>query len=160
MERGRSDHTLAGYVNDVKKLPEYLELRGWNFGPASIERLHLDDFVAYLAELGLAPRSQARLISALRTFFQYLLEEEVIQTDPTELLRAPKLGRKIPEVLSYDEVSSLLAAIDLSTDHGVRDRAMLETLYACGLRVTELTTLKLTHVFAEAGLIRVTGKGN
>ncbi|MEL6274796.1 MAG: site-specific tyrosine recombinase, partial [Bacteroidota bacterium] len=136
------------------------ELRGWNFGPASIERLHLDDFVAYLAELGLAPRSQARLISALRTFFQYLLEEEVIQTDPTELLRAPKLGRKIPEVLSYDEVSSLLAAIDLSTDHGVRDRAMLETLYACGLRVTELTTLKLTHVFAEAGLIRVTGKGN
>ncbi len=151
---------MDGYLRDVAKLPEYLEMRGWAFGPASIERLHLDDFIVYLAELGLAPRSQARLISALRTFYQFLLEEKVIDYDPTELLRAPKLGRKIPEVMTYPEIRELLGAIDLSTDHGVRDRAMLETLYACGLRVSELTSLKLTHIYNDAGLVRVIGKGN
>ena len=160
LETGRSDHTLDGYHRDVAKLPEFLELRGWNLGPASIERMHLDDFITYLAELGLAARSQARLISALRTFFQYLLEEDAITIDPTELLRAPKLGRKIPEVMTYHEVQSLLLAIDHSTDHGVRDRAMLETLYACGLRVSELTSLRMTHIYTDAGLVRVIGKGN
>lgn len=144
----------------MAKLPEYLELRGWNFGPTAVERFHLDDFITYLAEIGLAPRSQARLISALRTFFQFLLEEETVLSDPTELLRPPKLGRKIPSVMTYEEISRLLAAIDLSTDHGTRDRAMLETLYASGLRVSELTGLRLSHLFVDQALIRVTGKGN
>lgn len=160
LTRGYSDHTIAAYRRDLEKLPAYLELRDWTLSVSQIERFHLDDFIQYLAELGLAPRSQARLISAMKTFFGYLLDERIIQTDPTELLRAPKLGRKIPEVLTYEEIRELLAQIDLSTDHGLRDRALLETLYACGLRVSESTGLKLTNLYLDQNFIRVTGKGN
>ena len=160
LNRGYSDHTLSAYRSDLEKLPAYLELRGWEMKPAGIERFHLDDFIQYLAELGLGPRSQARLISALKTFFGYLLDEKIIPTDPTELLKAPKLGRKIPEVLTYHEIRELLDVIDLSYDHGLRDRALLETLYACGLRVSEATNLKLTNLYFDQGFIRVTGKGN
>lgn len=160
LTRGYSDHTIAAYRRDLEKLPAYLELRDWELSIGQIERFHLDDFIQYLAELGLAPRSQARLISAMKTFFGYLLDERIIATDPTELLQAPKLGRKIPEVLTYEEIRELLAQIDLSTDHGLRDRALLETLYACGLRVSESTGLKLTNLYLDQGFIRVTGKGN
>lgn len=160
LNRGYSDHTLAAYRSDIEKLPAYLDLRGWDLTPGQIERFHLDDFIQYLAELGLGPRSQARLISALKTFFGFLLDEKTIPTDPTELLKAPKLGRKIPEVLTYPEIRDLLGTIDLSVDHGLRDRALLETLYACGLRVSEATSLKLTNLYFDQGFIRVTGKGN
>lgn len=157
---GHSDHTRKAYRSDLEKLPAYLELRGWEIGPRGIERMHLDGFVQYLSQLGLAPRSQARLVSTLKTFFGFLVDEGVIISDPTELLRAPKLGRKIPEVLSYEEIRALLAAIDLSTDHGLRDRALLETLYACGLRVSEVTGLRLSDLYVEQQFVRVTGKGN
>jgi integrase/recombinase XerD len=160
LTRGYSDHTIAAYRRDLEKLPAYLKLRDWELSISQIERFHLDDFIQYLAELGLAPRSQARLISAMKTFFGYLLDERIIHTDPTELLQAPKLGRKIPEVLTYEEIRDLLAQIDLSTDHGLRDRALLETLYACGLRVSESTGLKLTNLYLDQSFIRVTGKGN
>ncbi|WP_116107039.1 site-specific tyrosine recombinase XerD [Lewinella sp. IMCC34191] len=160
LTRGYSDHTLAAYRSDLEKLPAYLELRGWETGVREIERMHLDGFLRYVAELGLAPRSQARLVSALKTFYAFLLDEGVINIDPTELLRAPKLGRKIPEVLSYEEVRSLLGAIDLSTDHGLRDRALLEVLYACGLRVSEATSLRLSNLYLTDSFLRVTGKGN
>ncbi|MEM7571357.1 MAG: site-specific tyrosine recombinase XerD [Bacteroidota bacterium] len=160
LERGRSEHTVAAYLTDLRKLPEYLELRNWELGPTRIERMHLDDFLQYLHELGLAARSQARVVSALRTFFQFLLEEEMIENDPTELLRPPKVGRKLPDVLTYDEIQQVLTAIDLSTNQGVRDRAMLETLYACGLRVSELTGLQLTHLYLDKAFVRVIGKGN
>ncbi|MEM1358731.1 MAG: tyrosine-type recombinase/integrase, partial [Bacteroidota bacterium] len=160
LARGYSGHTLLAYRSDLEKLPAYLELRSWELAPEQIERFHLDDFIQYLAELGLAPRSQARLISALKTYFGYLLDENLILSDPTELLRAPKLGRKIPEVLTYPEIRDLLAQIDLSTDHGLRDRALLETLYACGLRVSEATSLKLTNLYLEQQFLRVTGKGD
>ena len=160
LTRGYSPHTLKAYRNDLEKLPAYLELRGWRVGIRGVERMHLDSFVQQLAELGLAPRSQARLVSALKTFFTYLLDEHVIDTDPTELLRAPKLGRHIPEVLTYEEIRALLGAIDLSTDHGLRDRALLEILYACGLRVSEATGLRLSDLYLDREFIRVTGKGN
>lgn len=160
LARGYSDHTLTAYRSDLEKLPAYLELRSWELAPERIERFHLDDFIQYLAELGLASRSQARLISALKTYFGYLLDENLILSDPTELLRAPKLGRKIPEVLTYPEIRELFAQIDLSADHGLRDRALLETLYACGLRVSEATGLKLTNLYLEQQFLRVTGKGN
>ena len=160
LNRGYSDHTLDAYRRDVAKLPEYLEPRDWDLPPAAVERFHLDAFVRSLAELGLAPRSQARLISALKTFYAFLLDEQLITVDPTELVKAPKLGRKIPEVLSVAEIRDLLAQIDLSLDHGLRDRALLEVLYACGLRVSEATQLKITHLYLADGLIRVTGKGN
>lgn len=116
--------------------------------------------MVYLAELGLAPSSQARLISALKTFFAFLLDEGLIQTDPTELLKAPRLGRKIPEVLTYPEIREIFAAIDLSTDHGLRNRAILETMYASGLRVSEATDLRLSSLYLDAGYLRITGKGN
>ena len=160
LTRGYSPHTLKAYRSDLEKLPAYLKLRGWEVGIRSVERMHLDSFVQQLAELGLAPRSQARLVSALKTFFAYLLDERVIDTDPTELLRAPKLGRKIPEVLIYEEIRALLGTIDLSTDHGLRDRALLEVLYACGLRVSEATGLRLSDLYLDQEFIRVTGKGN
>ncbi len=160
LSRGYSEHTLAAYRSDLEKLPAYLEIRDFRIGPTGIERFHLDDFIRYLSELGLAARSQARLISALKTFFAYLLDERVILTDPTELIKAPKIGRKIPEVLNYAEIRDLLGAIDLSEDHGLRDRALLETLYACGLRVSEACGLRLTNLDLEEGFVRVTGKGN
>ncbi len=160
LTRGYSPHTRKAYRSDLEKLPAYLEIRGWEAGVREIEQWHLDGFVQYLSELGLAPRSQARLISALKTFFAFLLDEGAIASDPTELLRAPKLGRKIPEVLTSEEIRALLGAIDLSTDHGLRDRALLETLYACGLRVSEATGLLLSDLYLEQGFLRVTGKGN
>lgn len=160
LNRGYSDHTLSAYRSDVEKLPTYLKLREWDITPTAIERFHLDAFIQYLAELGLATRSQARLISALKTFFGFLLDEKLVVHDPTELLKAPKMGRKIPEVLTYFEIRELLAQIDMSLDHGLRDRALLETLYACGLRVSEATNLKLTNLYLSEGFIRVTGKGN
>ncbi len=160
LNRGYSDHTLSAYRSDVEKLPAYLKLREWELTPSAIERFHLDAFIQYLAELGLATRSQARLISALKTFFGFLLDENLIAQDPTELVKAPKMGRKIPEVLTYHEVRELLGQIDLSLDHGLRDRALLETLYACGLRVSEATSLKLTNLYFNEGFIRVTGKGD
>ncbi|MCX8209956.1 MAG: site-specific tyrosine recombinase XerD [Lewinella sp.] len=160
LNRGYSDHTLSAYRSDVEKLPTYLKLREWEITPTAIERFHLDAFIQYLAELGLATRSQARLISALKTFFGFLLDEKLVVHDPTELLKAPKMGRKIPEVLTYFEIRELLAQIDMSLDHGLRDRALLETLYACGLRVSEATNLKLTNLYLSEGFIRVTGKGN
>lgn len=160
LARGYSDHTLSAYHSDLKKLPAYLQLREWDLTPGAIERFHLDAFIRYLAELGLATRSQARLISALKTFFGFLLDEGKILTDPTELLRAPKLGRKIPEVLTFQEIRDLFGVIDLSEDHGLRDRALLEVLYACGLRVSEATGLRISDLYFEQGFIKVTGKGN
>lgn len=160
LSRGYSEHTIRAYRSDLAKLPAYLDLRGLNLSLLQIERFHLDDFIRYLSELGLGPRSQARLVSALKTFFGYLLDENVITSDPTELLKAPKLGRKIPEVLTVEEITALLAIIDLSTDHGLRDRALLETLYACGLRVTEACTLTLTGLYLNQGFLRIIGKGD
>ena len=160
LERGLSDHTLDGYGRDVKKLVSFLRVKELDLEAAAVTRPVLEEFLEYLHELGLAATSQARLVSALKTFFGYLLLEDLIATDPTELLQGPRQDRKLPEVLDYDEIQRMLAAIDLSTDHGVRDRAMLETLYACGLRVSELTGLELTNIFPEAGFVRVVGKGN
>ena len=160
LSRGYSDHTLKAYRSDLEKLPAYCRLRGWDLTVSRIERMHLDGFLQHLAEWGLAPRSQARLVSALKTFFAYLLDERIVDSDPTELLRAPKLGRKIPEVLDHAEVQALLGAIDLSTDHGLRDRAILEVLYACGLRVSEATGLRLSDLYLEEAFVRVVGKGN
>ena len=160
LTRGYSENTVAAYTGDISKLPAYYELRGWDLTPATTEAFHLDGFVVYLAELGLAASSQARLISALKTYFSFLLDEGMVATNPTDLLKAPKLGKKIPEVLSYAEVRALLGTIDLSTDHGLRDRALLETLYACGLRVSEATSLRLTNLFLEQRFLRIRGKGN
>ena len=160
LTRGYSPHTLSAYRSDLEKLPAYFDLRAWSLTVGKVERYHLDSFLQQLAETGLATRSQARLVSALKSFFGFLVDERVLQEDPTDLLRAPKLGRKIPEVLTYEEIRALLGVIDLSTDHGMRDRALLELLYACGLRVSEATGLRLSDLYLREAFIRVTGKGN
>ena len=160
LERSLSANTAEAYLSDLDKLQQFLKIRGYGHSPMDIGAPQLEEFLIWLNGLGLAARSQARLISALKTFYKYLILENLTETDPTELIDAPRLGRKIPEVLSYEEIQRILAAIDLSHPQGARNRAMLETLYACGLRVSELTELRLSNLFLDIGFVKVIGKGN
>lgn len=160
LERSLSANSISAYLQDVSKLESYFDIHKLNVDPKEVTSKHLESFIFWINDLGLADHSQARLISGLKAFYKYLLVEDIIDDDPTELLEGPRLSRKIPEVLTYQEIQGVLSAIDLSTDHGVRNRAMLETLYACGLRVSELINLKYSNVFANIGFIKVTGKGD
>lgn len=160
LERSLSRNTALAYLSDLDKLQQFLEIKGYTYSPMEIKEQQLEEFLLWLNNMGLAARSQARLVSALKTFYKYLILENLTEADPTELIDAPRLGRKIPEVLSYDEIQRMLAAIDLSHPQGTRNRAMLETLYACGLRVSELTQLRLSNLYLDIGFIKVTGKGD
>ncbi len=160
LERAMSEHTVEAYVRDLEKVARYFSNEAHTVTAPQITRPQLETFLREISEVGLGVRSRARLLSAIKTFWKYLLTEELTTSDPTRELEGPKLGRHLPEVLSYAEIQAMLESIDLSTDHGVRNRAMLETLYASGLRVSELTSLRLSNLFLEAGFLRVTGKGN
>ena len=160
LERSLAANTAEAYLSDLSKLQQFLEMGGYALTPGELETQHLEAFLQWLAELGLSARSQARLLSAFKTFYKYLLLENLVESDPTELLDAPRLSRKIPEVLSYEEIQAMLAAIDLSHPQGTRNRAMLEVLYACGLRVSELTQLGLSNLYLDIGFVKVVGKGN
>lgn len=160
LERSMSKHSVDAYMRDIKKLQEYLLIKESEITPLQVNYTVLKDFVGYIYKLGLGDRTQARIISGIRAFYKYLLVENLIDDDPTDLLEGPKLKRKIPDVLTVDEISELFSAIDLSEKTGHRNRAMLETLYACGLRVSELTTLKISNYFPEEEYIKVVGKGN
>jgi len=160
LERSLSAHSVEAYERDVKKLVAYFNINGKLPKPEAVKAADLENFIYWINGLGLEANSQARLISGLKTFYKYLLIENIVTDDPTALLEGPRLRRKIPEVLHYDEIQSLFATIDLSYPHGVRNRAMLETLYACGLRVSELIKLKLSNLFFDLGLIKVVGKGD
>jgi integrase/recombinase XerD len=160
LERSLSKNTINAYLNDIEKLFQYLSLENFEEGIADIQLDHLHAFVAYVAQLGLQASSQARVISGIKSLFAYLLEEEIISVDPSELLETPKIARKLPDTLSVEEINMLVAAIDLSLPSGTRDKAIIETLYSCGLRVSELTELKISNLFAESEFIKVLGKGN
>lgn len=160
LEMALSAHTITAYLSDLDKLVQFLDLSEIVKQPAELSHEDLQAFLRYLHEMGLAPRSQARLLSAIKAFYRFLLLEDRVAHSPAELLDAPRLGRKIPEVLSFTEIQAMFAAIDMSTPHGQRNRAMLETMYACGLRVSELTNLRVDQLYLELGYIRVTGKGN
>lgn len=160
LERSLSPHTREAYVHDVSKLAAFLRMRGLEAGPLDISLEDLTQFLQWLNELGFSKRSQARLISGIKAFYRYLLIEDLLSSDPTELLAAPRLDRDIPEVLSFEEIQRMLDAIDLSRPQGHRNRAILETLYACGLRVSELVDLRLSNLYLDIGFIRVTGKGD
>lgn len=160
LERSLSENTIDAYLRDVSKLAEFLALAEYDLSPEKLTVDHLSKFLHSLNDLGLGARSQARLISAIKTFYKYLLMEDMIQVDPTSLLEGPRLPRKIPEVLAYEEIQNMIAAIDLSEAHGVRNRAMLETLYACGLRVSELIDLRMSNLYLDIGFVKVLGKGN
>jgi len=160
LERSLSGNSVEAYVRDVEKLEEFLELSKVDLAPARIQEEHLSAFLKYIAELGLAAHSQARMLSGIKAFFKYLLLENEITEDPTELLESPRLPRKLPDVLSYEEIETMLSAIDHSTPEGTRNRAIMEVLYSSGLRVSELTDLQLTNCHFDIGFLRIIGKGD
>jgi integrase/recombinase XerD len=160
LERGLSPNSIEAYLRDVEKLAQYIEISGQAISPKDITDSHIFNFLYYIGELGVAATSQARILSGLKAFYKYMLVEEIISTDPTALIEAPKLGRYLPDVLSYIEIETLLSTIDLSTPEGTRNRAIIEVLYSCGLRVSELVELRLNECFFEENYIRVWGKGN
>jgi len=160
LERNLSANSVENYIRDVKKLVEFLEIHQYDLSAKEVQSTHLQEFVRWINEIGLGANSQARIISGVKAFYKFLLVEDIINDNPTKILDSPSLHRKIPEVLNYEEIQAMLATIDLSFDHGVRNRAMLETLYACGLRVSELINLKLSNFYKEVGFIKVIGKNN
>ena len=159
IERGLSANTIENYVRDINKLIYFLEENSITVSPISIAQDDLQQFIYQIAK-NVSTRSQARVISGLRSFFDYLVFEKYRDTNPTDLIESPKIGRKLPDTLSEGEISELVASIDLSKPHGERDRTIIETMYACGLRVSELVSLKISDLFFEEGFIRVLGKGN
>ena len=160
LERSLSGNSVEAYMTDMRKLIQFLEHRSYSLTPAEIQLKHLQEFIHWINELGMNPRSQARVISGVKAFYKYLLVENSITTDPTALLESPKTGRKLPEVLHVDEIDRLIAAIDLSTAEGARNKALLETLYSCGLRVSELVNLLISNIFLDIGFLKITGKGD
>ena len=160
LERSMSHHTIEAYLNDVGKFVQWLELEARIVPPLAVKSDELTQFILWANHLGLAASTQARMISGLRAFYKYLLVEDLLDDDPTELLESPRMRRKIPEVLSVQEVQLLLQAIDLSEPQGQRYRAILEMLYACGMRVSEVVNLRLTQLFLEENFFKVLGKNN
>lgn len=160
LERSLSANTLEAYAADMAKFVQYLELEALDLGPLQVGQAELERFVIWLNEFGLAASTQARILSGLRAFYKFLLVEDLLNDDPTAFLESPRLSQKVPDVLSIREVQAMLETVDLSEPQGIRNRAMLEVLYACGLRVSELTTLKRSNLFLEAGFVKVQGKGS
>jgi len=160
LERSLSGNSVSAYEHDIEKLFQYVQQVNFQGGPDKIKLHDLQLFLKWVNELGMSARSQARLLSGIKSFYKYLLLENVVNDDPTTLLEGPKLGRKLPDFLTVDEINTIIAAIDLSKPEGERNKAMLETLYSSGLRVSELTGLKKSNLHAELGLLRITGKGN
>ncbi len=158
IERGLAMNSILAYQNDVSKLMDFAI--GLEVGPTKMTPAQIKSFVTELYDLGLSARTQSRIISGVKQFFHFLLLEGEINDDPSELIEMPKIGRKLPEVLSIEEIDSLIDAIDLSTKEGHRNKAILETLYSCGLRVSELVNLEFENIFFADGFIRVIGKGN
>ncbi len=160
LERSLAPNSVDAYLSDIGKLQEFLTINERDTPPTKIVQQDLIDFIEFINELGMSPYSQARMVSGLKAFFRFLIYEEVITKDPSELLEAPKLGRKLPDTLDFPEIEQLLAAIDLSKPEGTRNRAMLETLYSSGLRVSELIELKISNIHEEIGFLKVVGKGS
>jgi integrase/recombinase XerD len=160
LERSLSVNSLDAYMRDVGKLQQYVEMKGYPYLPTTVPPSVISELMGYLNDLGLGSSSQARTLSGIKTFYKYLLLEDVIEVAPTDLIEAPKQARKIPDVLTVEEVDAILAAIDLSLIQGLRNRAILEVLYACGLRVSELINLKRSNLYFPEGYITVIGKGN
>ncbi len=160
LERSLSDNSITAYEADIRKFVTYLDIKKVNISPINTSLQNLKDFLEWINELGLNARSQARIISGLKAFFKYLLLEDIIDSDPSSLLESPKLGRKLPEVLSIEEIDHIVSAIDLSQPEGQRNKAIIETLYSCGLRVSELINLKISNLYFDEGFVRVVGKGD
>jgi integrase/recombinase XerD len=160
LEKSLSENSVEAYLHDIEKLTSFLFLEKKEMSPSEVTLKDLERFIHWINELGMSVASQARIISGLRSFYKYCDLEQICQTDPTMLLEAPKTHRKLPAVLSYTEIEEIISAIDLSKDEGGRNKAILETLYSCGLRVSELINLRLSDLFFDVGFIKVIGKGD
>lgn len=158
IERSLAENSIFAYQQDIAKLRDFCE--SYTLSPEHIQTGHLKQFIAELYDMGLSARSQARIISGWKQFFDFLLLEDIRKDDPSESLELPKVGRKLPEVLTIEEIDAMIDAIDLSSNEGQRNKAILETLYSCGLRVSELVSLRFEDCFFDEGFIRVIGKGN
>jgi integrase/recombinase XerD len=160
LERSLSLNSVEAYVHDIVKLKQFLDISNINSSPLNTSAEHIEQFLGYVNELGMTPHTQARVLSGIKSFFRFLMLEEIINDDPSALIGAPKLGRKLPDTLDFPDIENILNAIDLSTPEGMRNRAMLETLYSSGLRVSELVELRISNVFSDTGFLKVLGKGN
>ena len=160
LEKSLSKHSVEAYLRDVSKLTDFLELKGLKVTPQQVTPAQIREFLEWVAELGMTPHSQARTLSGIRAFYKFMIMEDMLQTDPTDTIEAPKLSRKLPDTLNYHEIEQLLSAIDMSTPEGTRNRAMLETLYSSGLRVSELLDLRLSNLYEDMGFLKVAGKGD
>ena len=160
LEKSLSANSVEAYLHDIEKLTDFLEIAGSKIGPHEITLQQLEQFIEWICKLGMVPGSQARIISGLRGFFKYCLLEQIITINPAALLEAPKLKRALPDILSFNEIETIIQQIDLSKPEGGRNKAILETLYSCGLRVTELVNLRLSCLYLDVGFIKVIGKGD
>jgi integrase/recombinase XerD len=160
LEKSLSDNSVEAYLRDIEKLTRFLQEKNNVTSPANVTLADLQQFTRWVNELGMTPTSQARIISGIRSFYKYCLIENIVTIDPTTLLEAPKLKRALPDVLTFDEIERIIAQIDLSKPESGRNKAILETMYSCGLRVSEVVNLKISALYLDVGFIRVTGKGD
>ena len=160
LERALASNSIDAYVRDVTKLMEFLNMNKKIQDPIQVLPVDLLDFIKFINELGLSPYSQARIVSGIKGFYKYLTYENLISVDPSELIQLPKLGRRLPDTLSIHEIDQLFEAIDMSKASGPRDRALAETIYSAGLRVSELVNLKISNIYEDVGFLRILGKGN
>jgi integrase/recombinase XerD len=160
LEKSLSDNSVEAYMRDIDKLTQFLEARGTGGTPATITLKDLGQFLKWTSELNLTPSSQARAISGIRSFYKYCSIEQIVKVDPTTLLEGPRLKRALPDVLSFEEIEAIIGRVDLSKPEGGRNKAILETMYSCGLRVSEVVNLRISCLFFKDGCIRVIGKGD
>ena len=160
LERSLSPNTIEAYGADLSKLLQFMQFKGIKGGPESLTLVDLQEYIKWISSLGMSERSQSRIISGIKSFYRYCNQEDITKEDPTALLSAPKLKKSLPDTLSFEEIELIIAQINLSKPEGTRNKAMLETLYSCGLRVSELVDLRRSHLYLDIGFIRVIGKGN
>lgn len=160
LERSLSPNTIEAYGTDLDKLIQFLQIKGIKGSPDVLGLNDLQDYIKWISELGMSERSQSRIISGIKAFYRYCSQEDITKQDPTELLSAPKLKKVLPDTLTFEEIERIIAHIDLSKPEGTRNKAMLETLYSCGLRVSELVSLRRSHLYLDIGFVRVIGKGD
>lgn len=160
LQKGLSDNSIKAYLSDLQKLITFLQVMGYECGPAGVTHKMMKECMAFFSVNGVGERTQVRVMSGIKSFFKCLMIEEVTDSDPTALLEMPKITRKLPDILTVEEIDAMVTSIDCSTNEGVRNRAIMETLYSCGLRVSELCNLKISNLFFESGYIKIDGKGS
>ncbi|MFV0605375.1 MAG: site-specific tyrosine recombinase XerD [Niabella sp.] len=160
LEKSLSENSVEAYLHDLDKLTEYLRDTGKTAAPGDISLQVLQQFIQWIAELGMTPSSQSRIISGIKAFYKYCLLEDIVQDNPSFLLQAPKIKRTLPDVLDFSEIENIIAQIDVSKPEGVRNKAILEVMYSCGLRVSEVVGLKISQLYLDVGFVRVIGKGD